>query len=308
MILPNFFLIGAPRCGTSSVYDAIRQHPEIFMSSVKEPWYFSIGVRTRPFQGPKDVDYNLYLSRPEYDELFSDVDGQKIVGEASTDYLFSDSALEALRSEFPNAKLVAMLRNPADRAYSQYVQHVSQLREPCRDFWEAIELEEVRKQQDWSHYWFYRTLGFYGRQLSRYFEHFDAKQIKVFLFEELCADPNWLYSELFEFLGVDTSFQPIVHDESRNDSALPKSRWAHEALTNPSVLRSLVRGLTPVKLRVASLRWLGARRKTIKPPGLSPEERERLIVGYKDDIELLESLIGRTLIDWLRCPGDASEC
>ncbi len=305
MTLPNFFLIGAPRCGTSSLYDGIRQHPEIFMSPVKEPWYFSIGVRTKPFQGPKDVDYNLYLSRPEYDDLFSGAKGEKVIGEASTDYLYSESALNALRSEFPSAKLVAILRNPADRAYSQYVQHVSQLREPCPSFWDAVELEDDRKQRDWCHYWFYRGLGFYGQQLSRYLEFFSPDQIKIFLFEDLYSSPIQLYRELFEFLGVDASFQPSAGEHARNTSALPKSRRLHNALTKPSILRSLVRGVTPRRLRVTGLKWVGARRKTIKPPGITPDERSRLIEGYREDIELLESLIGRSLTGWLKPLGNA---
>lgn len=307
MMLPNFFLIGAPRCGSSSVYDAIRQHPDIFMSPVKEPWYFSIGVRSEPFKGPKDVDFNLYLSRPEYDQLFSGATEEPIVGEASTDYLYSDSALNALQREFPRAKFVAILRNPAERAYSQYVQHVSQLREPCHDFWEAIESEEARKQNDWCHYWFYRSLGFYGQQLSRYFESFNAEQIKVFLFDDLCADPDALYRELFEFLGVDASFRPHVQDDSRNASLLPKSRRVHDVMTKPSAIRSIVRAVTPRSLRVAGIKWVGARQQAIKPPGIALDDRRRLIEGYRDDIELLESLIGRNLSSWLRCAENACE-
>jgi len=299
MTLPNFFVIGAPRCGTSSLFDGIRQHPEIFMSPVKEPWYFSIGVRDEPFRGPKDIDFNLYLSRSEYEELFSGVGDEAVVGEASTDYLYSDSALEALRQEFPNAKLVVILRNPADRAYSQYIQHVSQMREPCHCFWEAIELEEERKKEDWCHYWFYRSLGFYGRQLSRYRQHFDADQIKVFLLEDLLASPDELYRELFDFLGVDSSFSPDLQEDARNASSLPKSRWMHDALTQPSAIRALVRRTTPRHLRVAAIKWIGARRKTVKPPGLALEDRERLIDGYRDDIELLESLVDRNFSQWL---------
>ena len=307
MNVPNFFLIGAPRCGTSSVYDGIRQHPDIFMSRIKEPWYFSIGVRSEPFRGPKDADYNLYLSRPEYDELFAGVQGEKVIGEASTDYLYSDSALKALRGEFPTAKFAAILRNPAERAYSQYVQHVSQMREPSHDFWEAIEAEEERKRQDWCHYWFYRGLGFYGRQLSRYFEYFNAAQIKVFLFEDLRSDPASLYRDLFEFLDVDPSFRPDVRDDARNASLLPKSQRVYSTFTRPSAFRSVVRRVTPRGIRVAGIKWVESWNKAIKPPGIAREERERLMDGYRDDIELLESLIGRSLSHWLRDPEDAYE-
>ena len=277
------------------------------MSPEKEPWYFSIGVRETPFQGPKDVDYNLYLSRSEYEDLFSGVDGERIVGEASTDYLYSDSALNALRSEFPNAKLVAILRNPAERAYSQYVQHVSQLREPCRRFWDAIELEEERKQSDWCHYWYYRNLGFYGRQLSRYFEAFDAEQIRVFLFEDLRSNPKALFRELFDFLGVDASFQPDLKSDARNESAMPKSSRMHALLTGPSATRSIARRVVPRPLRIAGLKWVASRRQTAKAPGLSPDERRQLLEGYREDIKLLETLIGRDLSGWLEPAGRSCE-
>jgi hypothetical protein len=307
MTLPNFFIIGAPRCGTSTLYDGVRQHPEIYMSPVKEPWYFSIGVRSKPFQGPKDADYNLYLSRAEYEALFSNVNGEKIVGEASTDYLYSDRALDALCGEFPSAKLVAILRNPADRAYSQYVQHVSQLREPCQRFWDAIELEDERKRLDWCHYWYYRSLGFYGRQLQRYYERVDAGQIKVFLIEDLRSDPAALYRDLFEFLGVDASFEPELQNTARNESALPASPQLHAMLTRPSLIRSIARRVTPRRLRVAGLKWAASRRQNVQAPGLTPDERRNLIEGYRDDIQLLESLIGRDLSSWLQQPEQLCE-
>ena len=301
MTLPNFFIIGAPRCGTSSLYDGVRQHPDIFMSPIKEPSYFSISVRAMPFQGPKDAYYNHYLSRTEYEELFLGVASEQVVGEASTDYLFSESALNSLKDEFPNAKLVVILRNPAERAYSHYVQHISQDREPCTSFWEAIQQEEERKRQDWCHHWYYQTLGFYGRQLTRYFEKFDNGQIKVFLTDDLHSDATQVYRELFKFLNVDESFQPKAIDKKHNASMIPSNNYLQGFITKPSISLSILRRILPKALRsMGRIRVLSGR-KMSKPPGINPVDKKRLIDGYKEDIELLGSLIGRNLSTWLEC-------
>ncbi len=297
MTVPNFFVIGAPRCGTSSLYSALAQHPDVYMSPTKEPWYFSIGTMETEFAGPKDYYYHR-LNRAEYDALFSARGQEKIVGEASTDYLYSDAALDALRREFPTAKLLAILRNPAERAYSNFVQHVSQAREGCSSLREAIALEEERRRLNWSHYWFYRDMGFYGRQLERYYRYFAKDQLCVIIFEDFQAEPNRVYREVFEFLEIDSEFVPAVSEKERNAGRIPSNSFLQGVLTKPSVFRAAARAILPHSLSARILKVLLAKRNLASPEPMSVEEKRELLLVYEDDIRLLESLTGHDLSRW----------
>lgn len=302
MPLPNFFIIGAPRCGTSSLYDGVQQHPDVFMSAVKEPAYFSIGVRSKPFHGPKDAFYNFHLSREEYEDLFSLATNEKIIGEASTDYLYSESAFTALSNEFPNAKYVVMLRNPAERAYSHFIQHTSQWREPCPTFRKAIQEEEQRIQQDWCHHWYYQSLGFYHRQLSCYFDAFGSGQMKIFLTDDLHRDPDKVYQDLFQFLDVDDSFQPSEMKKKHNASYLPDANPVQKLMVRYPQFRSTLAHLFPRKLRTVLRGKIMTQHKTLENTELEQSDRQFLIDGYRDDIEKLSNLINRDLSDWLVTP------
>lgn len=302
MAQPNFFIIGAPRCGTSSLYDGVRQHPDVFMSELKEPAYFSIGVRPNPFQGPKDAHYNHHLTRKEYDDLFLPVTDEKIIGEASTDYLYSESALTALQNEFPNAKYVVMLRNPAERAYSHFVQHTAQWREPCPTFRKALQDEERRIKDDWCHHWYYQSIGFYHRQLIRYFDAFGPNQIKIFLTDDLHSNPDNVYQDLFHFLKIDDSFRPAETDKKHNASYLPDANLIQNLLVRYPHYRSTLAQLLPTKIRTTLRRKIMSQHKVLEPTKINPIDRQFLIDGYRDDIEKLSHLIDRDLSEWFVTP------
>lgn len=303
---PNFFIIGAPRSGTSSLYDGLRQHPDIFMSPVKEPWFYSTGERCEPFKGPRDANYYLYLSREQYENLFSGVSGEMIIGEASTDYLYSERALERIHREHPTAKLVAILRNPVERAYSHFIQHRRQGREPLENFQEAWEAEEERMRWGWSHYWFYRSMGFYGQQLQRYFERFDRNRLKVVFLDDLQKAPDLVYRELFRFLNVDDSFLPHSTHDKHNAAQIPKNRFLQNLITKPSPLRPLVRCILPRRLRSKILVRILRHRQKVEPPPLDPQLRIELAKHYFEDLGLLETLVHRDLSAWTVGPTAAS--
>lgn len=297
MSLPNFFVIGAPRCGTSTLYDGLAQYPDIFMSPVKEPWFFSIGASTPPFNGPRDCYYR-HLKGEEYERLFDSWSGQRVVGEASTDYLYSARALGSLQQEFGNARFIAILRHPADRAYSNFIQHVSQGREPCPSFGEALDAEGARERENWCHYWLYRSLGFYGRQLERYYRYLSKDQLRVFLFEDFHDAPNQVCREIFEFLEIDASFIPSFSEKERNPGMVPSSVFLQGFLTQPSILRTVVRSIIPSSLSARVLKLILTKRKLARPACMDADERRELLREYEDDMGMIESLTDLDLSRW----------
>jgi len=209
--LPNLFVVGAPKCGTTSLHRYLGQHPMIAMSAVKEPKFF-LADGTRPrHRGPGDerACRAYVVDRDAYEALFAYPRGDpSYAGESSPYYLWSPDAAARIRALVPDARLVAILREPTMRAYSNW----SDLREQGReklDFASALAAEEERRKLDWEPFWFYRDLGLYGAQLTRLFDVFPRAQVKVVLTEDLTADPEGTVGDVFSFLGLEPLPTPL---------------------------------------------------------------------------------------------------
>lgn len=297
--LPDFLIIGAARAGTTSLYQYIRQHPQIFLPRNKEPMFFALEDEVPAFSGPgddKEINRKSVTSLQEYRKLFSGVDGEKVVGEASALYLYSPVAVERIQSHVPDVKLIAILRNPVERAYSSYLYTIRDRRETIRDFASALASESARIDNGWEHIWHYKMMGFYGRQLQRYYSCFDKGQIKVFLYEDLQEKPLEMVKEVFEFLGVDAEFKPDLSLQY-NQGGVPKKAWLNKFLTQPSRIKTLIKPMMPARMMRL---YTEVKHKNLEKPILEQSVREGLIEEYKSDIELLQDLLGRDLSAWTR--------
>src|SRR5207248_2049594 len=211
MRLPNFLIIGAPKCGTTSLYHYLKQHPQVFMTIPKEPTFFGNEGTDGLFNGPHDED-RAYHSRvitnmKDYTALFDYATGEKALGEASIYYLYLTKAPEQIKKYVPNASMFAVLRNPADRAYSSYLHVVRQAREP-RSFVDSLLQEPERIRKKWNPLWHFKAMGFYYEQVKRYFDMFGREQVQVYVYEDLRRDPLPLIKQVFEIVGVDRSYVP----------------------------------------------------------------------------------------------------
>ena len=264
MIMPNFLIIGAAKAGTTSLYEYLKQHPQIWMSPVKETNFFALEGETLDFHGPGDQDWISSFSITkieEYLNLFQGAENAVAIGEASPLYLYSPKAPKRIRQYIPNTKLIAILRNPVERAYSQFLMFVRDGREPLGDFAEAIEQEENRVLNNWEWAWQYLGVGFYYTQLQRYFDTFAPSQIRVYLFDEFKTNPASILQDMFQFLGVDNSFIPdmsIKHNVSLN---------AKDSKSAASTL--------------------------------SLQVQRRLVEVYQKDLLMLQELLQRDLSKWL---------
>jgi hypothetical protein len=300
MTLPNFFVIGAAKSGTTSLYSYLRQHPEVYMSSIKEPHFFALEGEQPDFRGPGDREMlsQAVTGIEEYRSLFAGVGDEKAVGEASPGYLYSPEAAGRIRRRVPEARLIAILRRPAERAYSAYLHLVRDGRERL-GFSEALEEEEARVRDGWSPIWEYRRMGFYHGQLERYYDLFGPQQIRVYLYEELSEDPAGLVQDIFRFLGVDGAFVPDVSLRRNVSSTTRKSNALVSVVTKPNPLKTVARAVLPAKLRKRISAGL-LNRNLEKAPPMPEEVRKELVEVYREDVKKLGGLVGRDLSGWLK--------
>ena len=297
MTLPNFLIIGAQKAGTSAIYAYLSQHPQVFASEIKEPAFFAFEGLDLSFAGPDDARALRYIVRDieRYRELFRKAGSRARAGEASTMYLYAPRAAERIRHYIPNAKLIAVLRDPVDRAYSAYRHLVRDGRETV-SFEEGLAAEPSRTAANWHPIFHYKQRGFYYAQLRRYFELFSREQIAVYTYDEFKAAPQALLKAMFAFLDVDPDFQPdmsVLH----NVSGIPRSRLLHAIIGRPSRVKDLAKRLLPA--RAARLHAaLMSRNIKVSGPKMAPETERALREEYREDIVQLESLIGRDLSAW----------
>jgi hypothetical protein len=296
-MLPNFLIIGAQKAGTTSLYYYLKQHPEVYMSPEKETHFFSYLDEEPVHGGPGRPATAIIRDLAEYRRLFAGVAGERAVGEASPSYLYNERAPQRIGAYLPEAKLVAVLRQPADRAYSNFLHCLRSGREPLADFAAALEAEDRRVEENWGPLWHYRRKGYYHEQLSRYYELFEEDQIRVYLYEDLRERPEAVLADIFHFLEVDDAFVADT-SERYNVSGVPRSRAARALVTR---LNSVLPAVKPVLQRVLPYRVRQKIKGRVfeKPPGISPEVRAQLTEEYREDVEKLQGLIGRDLSGWL---------
>ena len=299
--LPNTFVVGAAKSGTTSLYNYLLQHPDIFMSPVKEPCYFAYAENPPALAGPGDEAVNresgVVYSLDAYQDLFSGATSESIVGEASPVYLYDEDAPRLLRERCPDANLIAILRNPVERAYSHYLQLVQSGREPLEDFGDALDAEDERRAAGWEWSWHYRQMGFYGQQLARYLNYFDRDQLHVYRFKELTASPVDFAKTVYRMLGVDPSFTPDT-GVRRRATGVPQFDWLHRFIGTPDhFLRRWSRLVIPEAVRDRILMMV--RNANLQKPPLPDAARTRLTEAYQDDVHRLEALLDRSFSDWL---------
>lgn len=297
MSMPDFLIIGAQKAGTSSLYFYLKQHPQIYMSPIKEPHFFTYegAKRNESFAvANQNESFAVINNIEDYQKLFQGAPESSLKGEASPSYIYAPKAAERIKHYIPNTKLIAILRHPAERAYSNFLHAIRNNHEPLKDFRQALQEEETRIRDNSVFLWHYKSKGFYYKQLSRYFELFDRSQIKVCLYEDLNTNPAGVIKDLFEFLEVDSSFEPDV-SRKYNVSVVPK---------NP-LLTALIKNLKPVTPAVKTLLPDGVRhyiRSKVfdTPPPIAPEMRKQLGEEYREDILQMQELLGRDLSGWLK--------
>lgn len=295
---PNFFIIGAPKCGTTALSDYLKNHPYIFMSNPKEPDYFA-----------EDFNRTEFKTLEQYLQLFAAKKKQHLaVGEASVHYLCSQVALGNIYQFNPQAKLIAMLRNPVDLVYSYHAQLLYNTGEDEADFAQAWKLQSARKTGKFipkncrnPQVLQYRMIGQLGSQVEKLFNIFPSQQIKIILFDEFELAPQKTYEEVLSFLNIPSDnrrYFPRI-----NTNKTHKNAWlgSFTERTPQSILQ--VKQVVQNTFGVESfgvmnkIRQLNIDNQERKP--LSGEFRLELINEFQQEIEKLSQLINQDLSHWL---------
>ncbi|HEY6419470.1 MAG TPA: sulfotransferase [Candidatus Binataceae bacterium] len=298
--LPNFFLVGAMRSGSTSVYYHLLAHPHIYTSRIKEPNYFATDLRipldrrhrTRLAEAKRGKLNRVRVSDfDEYLGLFEGASSELAIGECSVAYLYSKTAAAEIRSMIPHARILMVLRNPVQRAYSHYLMHVrnAQAKSSFRDEMnrDLSTIDDTGMANP------YIETGLYYEQIKRYLGIFPRDQVKIFLTEDMRDDLYAFLSSLYEFLGVDSSFRPPA--TIYNEAKVPRSTLLNQLWSKTPLKGSIVKHL-PQSVRdiVESLY------NSYNVPKMSEVDREYLITVFAPEIRRLEPLINRDLANWLK--------
>lgn len=298
--LPDFIIIGAPKAGTTSLHRYLATHPQIYMTPDKEPRYMAHPDVRPTYRGGTARKYNREVTWrfDEYRRLFAGRRDELVAGEASPLYMWSPVAAETIHRLVPEAKLVAILRDPVSRAYSHFFHNRRLGREPLADFGAALAAERERVEYGWIPTVHYRGRGRYGEQLTRYLELFPRDRLIVFLQEDLSRRPAEMMAELCRFLGVDDNFEFDTTKRHNVTDGVPKRIWLSRLFAEQSRLKDAARKVVPVAVRNALFERFYHSNFEKRPP-LDPAIRRMLRDEFRDDILVLQDLIGRDLSAWL---------
>jgi hypothetical protein len=310
--LPNFFIVGAPKAGTTSLHYYLDQHPQVYMSAIKEPHFFAAEIREencdpqlrRAFA--RDArSLRQFLSGPmrekrfggivpdweDYLRLFSNANEEAALGEASVCYLWSPTAAERIADRIPHAKILVMLRDPVERAFSQYLHGLGNgaIRWSFR---EHIHRNLQHRSAQFCVHYPFLEFGLYSEQLDRYLRRF-GQNVWIGFHEDFKRRPLEVYRNICEFLQIEQEFSPSM-ERRHLESQVPRLAvtgwlkrsgfWEAAATVTPHALRPFIR------------------RSLVRRPGttrMDPADRRYLLDFYREDIRKLASLLGRNLDDWL---------
>jgi hypothetical protein len=299
MALPDFFVAGAPKAGTTALHAALARHPYLYLSPVKEPKFFLSDGPPPGRGGPGDMRtyHEPVWRRADYEALFRAGPASLPRGESTPFYLYRHDAQLRIRSLIPGARLIVVLRDPVERAHSNWTHLWSAGLDPVGDFVQACAEEERRIRAGWADFWHYLALGRYGEQLARLYTVFPREQVLVFRYRALVDQPGTVLNRICAFLGVP---QGVVGEvPKQNVTAHPERTLRHRALSAALRVAYAIPGVPTEPMQRALQRDSPPRRP------LTWAQRRALIPRFEADIRLLESITGEDYSDWLLPRGES---
>lgn len=279
---PNFFLIGATRSGSTSLYYYLGQQPKIFLSLVKAPKYYS------PLS--RKLKESQYHEKEECSKLFDKVKNEIAIGEGSNIYLFDPDAAKAIHSDIPNAEIIAILRNPVDRYFVMYLRNErNKGKNEKNTLLESFE-KDKKELGNYSDVNNPISQNLYSKQIKRYVDVFGKDQVKILIFEEFIKNVKGSVKDVLNFLDIREIHE---FDEKVLKSYSSEKREHVEKVLDNKLIKSIGRKLFPKSTRLILNKKL--RVKNIKKSELSDKERTLLRDYFNEDIQKLEKIIGRKL-------------
>jgi hypothetical protein len=297
MAQPKFLIVGAAKSGTTSLFNYLNQHPDVYIPQVKECRFFSQLSNNFNGLGAEFYANSGITDEKEYFHLFEECK-DKVCGDISNDYLYyyEKSIINIKKYLDDDVKIVIILRNPVDRAYSNYIHHI-------RDGWEGVNFEGALKDEkrrikdNWGWSYHYVKTGMYFRQVEAYLDNF--KNVKIYLFDDL-NNKEVLLKNLYEFLDINPMLE-FNNDEKFNVSGFPKNNYLHNFINKDNLFKSFIKPIVKVFLPKKTIQILISKVKNnnLEKKDMEMPIREELKEIFKDDINKLSALIGRDLSHWL---------
>jgi len=280
---PNFFIVGADKAGTSSLYSYLKEIPSIFMSPIKEPNYFSV----------KTISQNGLLKtirdKKKYLALFKNVKDEKILGEASSSYLADPEAANLIHQVSPRAKILISLRDPAERIFSHYLMS-RRLKIIKSTLYSEIQVE-LNKEEDKKNYKLFLYHGLYYENVKRYLDVFGTNNVNLIIFEEFIKNEKATIENILKFLNLKNdlkNFEPQIY----NKYGIVRSPLAQKILQSKKLRRISEKFISPPKRRMLKEKFI---LKEEEKPKMEENEKKLLINYYRDDVQKLKNLLGRKL-------------
>lgn len=268
-MLPNFLVVGGNRCATTWIYECLTEHPNVYMSKIKQIHFFDLNYS-------KGINY--------YETFFNDADKNtyRAIGEASPSYLASPECAKRIKKNLPDSKIIAILRNPVERAFSQYVIFKENYDKIACSFEEAVKVKPALIDD-----------GVYFKHLKRYYQFFDEKQILILLYDDLIYDQNMFIKKIYKFIDVYPDFIPSALNKKINTKVFPKLRKVLNFAKLEWSINIIKKSFFDQYIRI-----LGNKLQKKKNPTMNQETRKNLIEFFKSPNADLEKLIDRNLDSW----------
>ena len=296
---PTFLIVGAARSGTSALASYIEQHPKVSFTRPKETHFFAFANQSLNFNGPGDEQLmnRVAVTDPHaFDKLMGELPKENQRGEGSVSSLYyARTAIENIRRYCPNVRLIAMLRDPVERAFSSYQYMRSKGLEPEPEFGAALDAEAQRIKDGWHHIWHYASMGRYHRSLSAFRQEFGAEQLKIVFYEDFEKDASAAVRDIWDFLGEGQAEQ-LDTRQRINKSGVARNRVIEagvQMVINADPLRKLLKSAIPLSGREA------IRNVLFRSTNISSEDRSRLATYFADENSRLRQELGRLPDSWV---------
>ena len=307
---PDALIVGAPKAGTSALHAALAQHPQMYASPVKEPKYYMCWDALPPaYSGPGDAHSNQewVWRREDYQALFQKAPEDAVRLESTPFYLYARGARQRIAEELAESKLIVIVRDPIDRAYSNWMHLWVDGLEPISDFVEAWRAEDRRVAAGWAPFWHYRRLGRYGEQLADLLGRVERERVFVLRYWQLVSQPKETLNRVASFLGIAADQVSMIPPDNARPFVEPGVR--------ASVLGRVIRAGAAAGTYLPPHVWRRASKPLVsllqhggatQRPRLAPEQRRALLGDCLDDIALLEQTLGESFEDWRSEAGRGS--
>jgi hypothetical protein len=305
--LPDFFVAGAPKAGTTALHAALAQHPQLYLSPIKEPKFFLSDGPPPAQGGPGDgKTYREHVwRRADYEALFDAAPPEALRGESTPFYLYRQDAQRRIKALNPRARLIVVVRDPVERAHSNWTHLWSAGLDPIDDFVTACGAEDQRVAAGWADFWHYKRIGLYGQQLEHLYTVFPRDQVLVFRYRDLIEDPAGTLDQICGFLGIAPGLISGLPRE--NVTAHPDFTRRHRQVSRVLRAASAITtwlpghpGKTVIDRMEGSLQDGAAPRRP-----LNWQQRQALLPYFEADIRLLADITGQDFDSWLRPREDS---